>query len=101
MSLQPFENKTLSWSIIGKSASILADITIRKSQTSTIRTPVEKKADTMTFPLHTRGERGYFPALSSDGIIRSVEVHNPRAFRAREVGQQGLEFVLHLLYNLV
>src|SRR4029453_15845894 len=30
--LQPIENKVLSWGIIGKSAPILADITIRKSQ---------------------------------------------------------------------
>ena len=55
----------------------------------------------MTFPLHTRGERGYFNALAGDGIIRSVKVHDPRAFRARDVGQQDLEIVLHLLYNLV
>jgi hypothetical protein len=32
MSLQVPENKALSWSIIGKSAPILAEITIRKSQ---------------------------------------------------------------------
>jgi hypothetical protein len=32
MSLQPFENKALSWGIIGKLASILAEVTIRKSQ---------------------------------------------------------------------
>jgi hypothetical protein len=32
MSLQPLENKALSWGIIGKSAPILAEITIRKSQ---------------------------------------------------------------------
>lgn len=54
----------------------------------------------MTFPLHTRGERGYCTALSSDGI-RSGEAHASRAFRAREVGQQGLEIVFNLLYNLV
>jgi hypothetical protein len=30
--LQPLENKVLSWGIIGKSAPILAEITIRKSQ---------------------------------------------------------------------
>jgi hypothetical protein len=30
--LQPIENKVLSWGIIGKSAPILAEITIRKSQ---------------------------------------------------------------------
>jgi transposase-like protein len=30
--LQALENKVLSWSIIGKSAPILAEITIRKSQ---------------------------------------------------------------------
>jgi hypothetical protein len=30
--LQTLENKVLSWSIIGKSAPILAEITIRKSQ---------------------------------------------------------------------
>jgi hypothetical protein len=30
--LQPLENKVLSWGIIGKSASILAEIMIRKSQ---------------------------------------------------------------------
>lgn len=32
MSLQPLENKELSWSIIGKSAPLRAEITIRKSQ---------------------------------------------------------------------
>ena len=32
MGLQPLENKALSWGIIGKSAPILAEITIRKSQ---------------------------------------------------------------------
>jgi hypothetical protein len=32
MSLQPLENKALSRGIIGKSASLLAEITIRKSQ---------------------------------------------------------------------
>jgi hypothetical protein len=32
MSLQPLENKVLSWGIIGKSAPLLAEITIRKSQ---------------------------------------------------------------------
>ena len=32
MSLQSLENKALSWGIIGKSAPILAEITIRKSQ---------------------------------------------------------------------
>jgi len=32
--LQRLENKVLSWGIIGKSAPILAEITIRKSQTS-------------------------------------------------------------------
>jgi len=31
-SLQPLENKALSWGIIRKSACILAEITIRKSQ---------------------------------------------------------------------
>jgi hypothetical protein len=31
--LQTLENKVLSWSIIGKLAPILAEITIRKSQT--------------------------------------------------------------------
>jgi hypothetical protein len=30
--LQRLENKVLSWGIIGKSAPILAEITIRKSQ---------------------------------------------------------------------
>src|SRR5215217_8013430 len=30
--LQPLENKALSWGIIGKSAPILAETTIRKSQ---------------------------------------------------------------------
>jgi hypothetical protein len=33
--LQPIENKVLSWGIIGKSAPILAEITIRKSQNIT------------------------------------------------------------------
>ena len=32
MSLQPLEHKALSWGIIRKSACILAEITIRKSQ---------------------------------------------------------------------
>jgi hypothetical protein len=32
MSLQPLENKALSWGIIGKSAPVLAEITTRKSQ---------------------------------------------------------------------
>ena len=32
VSLQVIENKVLSWGIIGKSAPILAEITIRKSQ---------------------------------------------------------------------
>src|SRR6266436_4825001 len=32
--LQPLENKALSWGIIGKSAPMLAEITIRKSQDS-------------------------------------------------------------------
>src|SRR5215471_3749170 len=36
MSLQPLENKALSRGIIGKSAPLLAEITIRKSQ---LRTP--------------------------------------------------------------
>jgi hypothetical protein len=30
--LQTLENKVLSWGILGKSAPILAEITIRKSQ---------------------------------------------------------------------
>jgi hypothetical protein len=30
--LQPLENKALSWGIIGKAALILAEITVRKSQ---------------------------------------------------------------------
>jgi hypothetical protein len=53
----------------------------------------------MTFPLHMCGESGYFTELASAGIIRSAEIHGPRALRAREAGQQGLEIVLHLLYN--
>jgi hypothetical protein len=32
MGLQRLENKVLSWSVIGKAASILAEITIWKSQ---------------------------------------------------------------------
>ena len=36
MSLQPLENTALSWGIIGKSAPILAEITIRKSQRPTL-----------------------------------------------------------------
>ena len=36
MGLQALENKVLSWAIIGKSAPILAEITIRKSQMSTV-----------------------------------------------------------------
>ena len=32
VSLQPLENKVLSWGIIGESAPLLAEITIRKSQ---------------------------------------------------------------------
>jgi len=39
VSLQVLENKSLSWGIIGKSASLLAEITIRKSQ----------EADTLSF----------------------------------------------------
>src|SRR5262245_18019602 len=35
MSLQPLENKALSWGVIGTSAPILAEITIRKSQAIT------------------------------------------------------------------
>src|SRR5687767_8045100 len=34
--LQLRENKALSWGIIGKSAHILAEITIRESQSSTV-----------------------------------------------------------------
>ena len=36
MGLQLTENKALSWGIIGKSAHILAEITIRESQSSTV-----------------------------------------------------------------
>jgi hypothetical protein len=35
--LQMLENKALSWGSIGKSAPILAEITIRKSQSPTFR----------------------------------------------------------------
>jgi hypothetical protein len=37
--LQMLENKALSWGIIGKSAPILAEITIRKSQAQYSRIP--------------------------------------------------------------
>ena len=40
MSLQLLENKALSWGIIGKSAPILAEITIRKSQKIASRVPL-------------------------------------------------------------
>jgi hypothetical protein len=39
MSLQPLENKALSWGIIGKSAPVLAEITIRKSQSTSALEP--------------------------------------------------------------
>ena len=36
MGVQPIENKALSWGTIGKSAPVLAEITIRKSQEFTL-----------------------------------------------------------------
>jgi hypothetical protein len=44
MSLQPLENKALSWGVIRKYACILAEITIRKSQILT--TSVERRLNT-------------------------------------------------------
>src|SRR6266436_6720161 len=50
MSLQLLENKALSWGIIGKSAPILAEITIRKSQVRRLPDDGDLVIDGLRFP---------------------------------------------------
>ena len=63
MDLQPLENKVLSWGIIGKSAPILADITIRKSQKIILQDlPLVAKGEASVIVIDSQGDM--FRALS-------------------------------------
>jgi hypothetical protein len=71
MGLQTLENKVLSRGIIGKSAPILAEITIRKSQVCT------KRADTVGQPPSTE-----------------IGVLNMPSWKAKKLGKRPQEKVL-------
>ena len=94
--MQTIENKALSWGAIRKSACILAEITIRKSQTTTdVAERLGRQTRVQSFVSHTdvidRYSRtyGYIPRVSpmvtgNDGIGFFV-LNSQRSFHIAEM----------------